>query len=263
MIYLKELEEIRSKINSIDNEIVRLFEKRMDLVVEVAAVKKELCLPILHLDREKEVLDRVTDEVNKDLYLEPTRELFMEIMKLSRGIQIKKLFPNNIVLIGFMGTGKSTIGESLSAILSMELIDTDHMIEKKLGMRIADVFESKGEAYFREIERQVIKELELQKNIIISCGGGVVLNKENVISLRKNGKIVWLNAKPEIIYERIKEDVTRPLIKFKSSNQIKELMNQRKDIYEQSSDIEINTNYKGVKDICNEVIAKIYNTTQE
>src|SRR3972149_7672422 len=113
---------------------------------------------------------------------------------------------SNIVLVGFMGTGKSVVGKKLAKVLKRELVDTDKLIEKKAGKPIPDIFSENGEPYFRELESKVIEDISKKEKCIIITGGGVVLREENITNLKKNGVIICLNASPKIIYERVKHD---------------------------------------------------------
>ncbi len=158
-----------------------------------------------------------------------------------------------------MGVGKSSVGKKLSKKKKKKKIDTDAMIEEKMGMSITDIFEKQGEEFFRKIERNVIKELSTIDNTILSCGGGVVLDKENVINLKKNGRIILLQAEPTTIYERIKQDNTRPILNgAKSLENIKELLKRRDTAYKGSADIIIKTDNQTLEEISTEIIVKLY-----
>jgi len=118
----------------------------------------------------------------------------------------------NIVLTGFMGTGKTVIGKLLAKKLSWEYIDTDELIEKRENMKISEIFAIKGEPYFRKIESEIIKEVSKKDKCVISTGGGVVLKEENMNELEKNGIIINLSASPDKIFERTSLDKSRPLL---------------------------------------------------
>ena len=119
----------------------------------------------------------------------------------------------NVILIGFMGCGKSTVGIKLSYRLRRSLLDTDKIIEKEENRTISDIFVTDGEGYFRDLETQCLKKLiQTEKNQIISVGGGLPIRKENHTLLKELGTVVYLRAKPETIYERLKHDTTRPLL---------------------------------------------------
>lgn len=161
----------------------------------------------------------------------------------------------NIVLIGFMGTGKSTISAYLSEQFGMEAIDMDQVISEREGMPISRIFEIHGEEYFRNAETNLLKELQTKKNVVISCGGGTPLREENVVEMKKNGKVVLLTAKPETIFERVKNNHDRPLLENnKSVEFIEELMLKRKDKYIAAADVIIETDNKEKQQICHELI---------
>ncbi len=141
----------------------------------------------------------------------------------------------NIVLTGFMGTGKTAVGRELARMLDMKLIDIDTEIELSQKMTINDIFKNYGEGQFRDIETEMIRKISEEKNIIISTGGGAVLKQENMDILRKNGIIFCLNAAPETILERTGRSDDRPLLKVEDPMiKIKELLNYRKPFYEKA-----------------------------
>ncbi len=165
----------------------------------------------------------------------------------------------NIVLIGFMGTGKSTVGRALAGKLEMDCLDTDAMIEAKMGIAISDIFEKHGEAYFRELERQTVEVISGLSSTVILCGGGVVLNNSNVVNLRKNGKLVLLKAEPETIIARLYEDETRPLLKGRLNLEgLQEMLKQRNSYYNAAADIVVNTDGKSVDSITAEIISSLF-----
>ncbi len=140
-----------------------------------------------------------------------------------------------IYLIGFMGVGKSTVGRELSERLEYELIDTDELIEEKEGLSISSIFEKKGEAYFRSLETETVKELSSCDNIVVSCGGGIIKNEENVRLMKESGKVILLTATPEVIYERVKDSTARPLLEGRKSVEgISDLLDERKMLYERA-----------------------------
>lgn len=171
---------------------------------------------------------------------------------------VKYISDENIVLIGFMATGKTTIGKELSNTLDRKLIDTDKRIEEKAGMTIGEIFEKHGEKHFRALENQVIKEVSGLEKLIISCGGGVALDPENIKNLGQKGKIVLLEADPKTIRNRIKNNKNRPLLNEKNSiENIKKIMDQRKDLYLQAADIIIDTRTKSILAIRDEILEEL------
>ncbi len=174
----------------------------------------------------------------------------------------KELFSMNIILIGFRGTGKSTVGELLSKRMERDFIDSDKYIESSTGKTIKCIFEEDGEKEFREIESIVITKLSKMDNMIISAGGGVILRNDNVRNLKKNGFLVLLEAAPEIIYERVTQDEKttqqRPsLTNKKPLDEINHLIEQRELAYKNAADYTINTSYVSCEDIVNEITTVI------
>ena len=147
-------------------------------------------------------------------------------------------FDFNIFLIGFMGSGKSTIARQLKKELGMELVEMDQRIVDEQGMSINEIFAQKGEDGFRDIESQLVVDLGKQEASIISCGGGVVIRQQNVENMKKSGKIVFLTATPETILERVKNGTDRPLLNGNMNvPYIKDMMDKRRDFYEGAADI--------------------------
>ena len=160
----------------------------------------------------------------------------------------------NIVLTGFMGTGKTTIGKELSKRLHMTLVDIDAAIEKEQKIKINDIFRIYGEPYFRDIETDMIKKLSREKNIIISTGGGAVLRDENMEALKENGIIFCLNASTETIMERTCRSEDRPLLKVENPKEkISELLSFRRPFYEKAG-IMIETDRKTPLEIVEEIM---------
>lgn len=144
----------------------------------------------------------------------------------------------NIVLIGFMGSGKSRVAASLVNHLKRELVSTDRLIEERASKTIDAIFKAHGEVYFRNLESEIVEEVSHREGIIIDCGGGVVLRKENLQHLKSNGIVFYLQASPEVIYERIKHEKHRPLLNVPDPlGCIKELYNQRLPLYNQADHI--------------------------
>ena len=167
----------------------------------------------------------------------------------------------NIVLIGFRGTGKSTVGKLLANRLERDFIDSDKYIEDSAGKTIKHIFEGDGEEGFRKIETDVIAKLSRMDNKIIAVGGGAILRKDNVRNLKDNGFLVLLEATLEIIHKRITQDEKtqqRPsLTDKKPLDEIKHLLEQREHPYKNAADYIINTSYGACEDIVNEIIATI------
>jgi shikimate kinase len=163
----------------------------------------------------------------------------------------------NIVLTGFMGTGKTEVGKILSQRLGYVLVDVDAEIERQQGMKITEIFKKYGESRFREIEADVIKRISERQGLIISTGGGAVLRQENMDNLRKKGVIVCLSASPETILARTCNSDDRPLLQVEDPlKRIKELLEFRKPYYEKA-DIMIDTERKSPIEVAEEIIQSI------
>lgn len=173
--------------------------------------------------------------------------------------EVKRLFHKNIMLIGFMGTGKSTVSSYLSKWLDMEEVDLDAMIVTNAGKSIPEIFEEHGEAYFRDLETKTLLEVQKREQLIVSCGGGIVLRDENVSAMKEHGKVVLLTATPETVYERVKDSKNRPILNDNMNVEyIAQLMEKRRERYLQSADIIIATDNKSVKQISEEMIQKLF-----
>lgn len=163
----------------------------------------------------------------------------------------------NIVLVGFMGTGKSAVGRRLSKMLNMTYVSTDDLIEAKEGCAITEIFAKSGEPHFRKVEKEVIKEVSGLENSVIAAGGGVVLDPENIATLKKNGVLFCLNAAPEVIYMRTKKYKHRPLLNGPDPvKKIKELLNVRQELYKKA-DHQIDTSEKSVTEIAREICSVV------
>lgn len=159
----------------------------------------------------------------------------------------------NIVLIGFMGTGKTTIATTLARNLDLNYISTDDLIEKREKRTINEIFERSGEKYFREVESSLAHELGGVEDSVIDCGGGIVLKEENIVNLKLNGIVIALTAKPEVIYERTRKYKHRPLLNVDDPKlKIRELMVKRAPMYAKA-DYTIDTGELTI----NQVIEKI------
>lgn len=142
----------------------------------------------------------------------------------------------NIVLTGFMGSGKSVVGRKLSNTLSMGFIDTDALIEKDVGSSISKIFKIKGEQYFREAESKAVSLVSLLDQHVIATGGGVPLRKENMDELEKNGTIVFLQVSAEATLKRIGHDMSRPLLQTQDPLETaREIIEKRKKAYSRCS----------------------------
>lgn len=159
----------------------------------------------------------------------------------------------NIVLCGMMGCGKTTVAAELSRLTGMEQTDTDAEIVNEYG-RIADIFEKYGEARFREIETQTVARISSRDNIIIATGGGCVLNSANVEYLKRNGKIFFLQTRPETLIKRVEGDTERPLLAGGAEKRINELLPARTPKYLAAADYVVDTDGAEPEEIALKII---------
>ena len=166
---------------------------------------------------------------------------------------------NNIILIGFMGSGKSTVGLLLAQKLQWTFLDTDQMVEQKEMKKISVIFEEHGEAYFRDLETLCLKELDNgSERQIISVGGGLPLRSENREMLKKIGKVIYLQAKPETIYARLKYNRERPLLQGDHPEEkIKTLLAQREEFYLEAADVVIDVDNLSHEEVIDAVEEKL------
>lgn len=164
----------------------------------------------------------------------------------------------NIVLIGFMGTGKSAVGTRLAQRLRREFVDMDREIEHITNMTVAEIFRRHGELRFRSEERLMSKKLSERSGLVIATGGGVVLCQENIEQFKDNGILVCLDALPEDIFQRVnRKKGTRPLIKKGTTvEDIRALLEQREPFYA-CADIRVNTSEKEMDEVVREIIEKL------
>jgi len=150
--------------------------------------------------------------------------------------------PENIVLIGFMGSGKSTIGRLVGRRLRFQFLDTDHLVADRARMTIPEIFEKHGEEYFRERETSVLSSLLGVKRHVFATGGGIVTLPRNLPLLRSLGLVVLLSADPEEIYRRVSRNADRPLLQVENPKErVLEMMAARRASYEEAAQFEVNT----------------------
>ncbi|HHT97268.1 MAG TPA: YqeG family HAD IIIA-type phosphatase [Clostridiales bacterium] len=162
----------------------------------------------------------------------------------------------NIVLIGFMGSGKTSVAKALAQKLDFNFLDTDLLIEEGEKTTINEIFSNKGPDYFRQLETDLLIELNSNiKKTVLSTGGGIILKKKNVKILKQTGKIIYLDASVETIIKRLDGDDTRPLLADENKEaKIQEILNDRISIYKNAADFTIDTNNKTIADIINIII---------
>jgi shikimate kinase len=160
----------------------------------------------------------------------------------------------NLAIIGFMGTGKTSAGRLVAEQLHFEFLDTDELIQARTGRTIADIFARNGEAEFRALERQMVAELAGRTRTVISTGGGLPANPENLTALKLHALVVCLWASPEKIWERVRNQSHRPLLHDPDpQGKIRELLDVRGPFYKQA-DVLINTDLRSAREVAQQII---------
>jgi shikimate kinase len=164
----------------------------------------------------------------------------------------------NVALVGFMGTGKSTVGRHVAQELGFEFIDTDLLIENRLGVSISDVFARHGESVFRKFEHEVVLDLAYKNNLIIATGGGLVTYPGNIESLKTHALVICLWASADEIWERVKDHNHRPLLQTPDPmGKIQSLLAIREPFYREA-DVLIHTGLRSVREVAQQVIHHFY-----
>jgi len=165
----------------------------------------------------------------------------------------------NIALIGFMGAGKTAVGQLLAKKLNRKFIELDLLIEHQAGKSIPEFFQQEGEIAFRELEIEVTKQIAREENSVIACGGGLVLNKINIDRLKNESAIVYLTASPGVILKRVSgEEGQRPLLEVDNpALTISELLKFRKPFYERAAYITIDTSKLDIDSVVEQIINKL------
>ncbi|MCF2682581.1 shikimate kinase [Faecalicatena contorta] len=255
---MNDLEMYREQLALCDDKIIDALAERNAIVEKIMAYKEEYGMAILQPQQEKKQKNRLEEKLADNKYKEEIFDVFRCILRNSKRIQARKLFDYNIVLIGFMGAGKSTISDYLSTMFDMEIVEMDQVIAEREEMSIPDIFSTYGEEYFRDLETNLLIEMQDRKNTVISCGGGAALRERNVEEMKKNGRVVLLTASPEVVYERVKDSNDRPVLNGRKNVEgIAELMEQRREKYEAAADIVINTDHKTVLQVCEELVQSL------
>lgn len=161
---------------------------------------------------------------------------------------------DNIILIGMMGSGKSTLSHQLSVMTGYQIVDTDDIIEKNENLKISEIFTKYGESYFRNLEYQFLKDNSFSKSIV-STGGGMILNQENCDRLRESGQVIYLKGDLETLYNRLTTQTgNRPLLdKEKLKNQLISLLEARENLYENTAHHVVCIDGKTSEAICREI----------
>lgn len=255
-----QLELLREKLEQCDEIILDALLMRNGIVEDIMAFKEEKNIPILQPEQEARQEAWLQKKMEGRRHKKEVEDVFFQIRQNSKQIQARRLFNYNIVLIGFMGAGKSTISDYLRTAFAMEVVEMDQIISERQGMSISDIFETYGEEYFRDLETSLLIEMQSRTNVVISCGGGVPMRERNVVEMKKNGKVVLLTARPETILERVRDNHDRPLLEGnKNVEFIAGLMEKRCRKYEAAADVIIETDGKNELEICEELVQRILN----
>ena len=252
---MNQLEVLRESLGQCDEIILDALLMRNRIVEDIMVYKEANDLPVLQPEQEAKQKGWLEARMEGRRHKKEVNDVFASITQNSKRIQSRNLFNYNIFLIGFMGAGKSTISDYLKNALAMDVVEMDQCIVERQGMSISDIFETYGEEYFRELETNLLIEMQSRSNVVVSCGGGVPMRERNVAEMKKNGRVVLLTAKPETILDRVKDSHDRPLIENnKTVPFIADLMSKRREKYEAAADIIIETDGKSELEICEELI---------
>ena len=226
---MNQLEVLRESLGQCDEIILDALLMRNRIVEDIMVYKEAHDLPVLQPEQEAKQKGWLEARMEGRRHKKEVNDVFASITQNSKRIQSRNLFNYNIFLIGFMGAGKSTISDYLKNALAMDVVEMDQCIVERQGMSISDIFETYGEEYFRELETNLLIEMQSQSNVVVSCGGGVPMRERNVVEMKKNGRVVLLTAKPETILERVKDNHDRPLLENnKTVPFIADLMEKRR-----------------------------------
>lgn len=161
---------------------------------------------------------------------------------------------HNIYLVGFMGTGKTAVGKELAKKKKWQFVDLDGLIELKEKCTITDIFAQNGEPYFRKLEKETLKEISQEKGFVVACGGGIVIDKDNIKRMKKTGVIICLTATPEVILKRTSRYTHRPLLNVdRPEKKIEELLKFRAPFYAQA-DKTIDTSKISIKEVVSRIL---------
>jgi len=254
----KKLSIMREDLGQCDEIILSALLMRNRIVEDIMSYKEKHDLPILQPEQEERQRIWLESRLEGKRHSKEIISVFKSINKNSKRIQARKLFRYNLVLIGFMGAGKTTMSDYFSTMFAMDSVEMDQVIARREGMTIPDIFEVHGEEYFRNCETDLLIEMQSRKNTVISCGGGVPMRDRNVAEMKKNGRVILLTATPETILERVKDDHSRPLLENnKNIPFIQSLMDKRRDKYEAAADIIVPTDGRSIQDIGEEIISRL------
>lgn len=163
----------------------------------------------------------------------------------------------NIYFVGFMGTGKTVVGKEIARLKKLQFVDLDDLIELKEKRAISDIFAKDGEPYFRKVEKQVLKQVSKEKKFVVACGGGIVLDKDNIKLMKETGTMVCLTATPEVILKRISGSSHRPLLNVKDPKKRIDLLLKMRAPYYAEANKTIDTSKLSVKQVVDKILKSI------
>ena len=223
------LKEYRAALDAIDDRIIAAFSERMDLVDAIGAWKKTQHLDAFDPDREAQMLDRLCAKVPENRK-DAVKALYAAILAISKAQQ--RFQNTNIVLIGMPGSGKTSVARHLSVLLDRPIASTDEEAERRIGGTTESLFRTQGEAAFRAIETEVVRDLSSVWGSVIATGGGTVLSEDNRRILRENSRIYYIKRPLDEL-----DTAGRPLSQGEGA--LARLYEQRRGIYEGFSDVQI------------------------
>ncbi|MDD4000980.1 MAG: shikimate kinase [Bacilli bacterium] len=261
---MENLDEIRKKIDECDRLIISKLRERFNEVEKVLRIKKAQGLPLFDRKREDEIINNI--HLMDEKYSDEIADIYRQIMKSSRKKQGKELLSKKLFIIGYMGSGKSTVALELAQLTGFDIIDTDKKIEAKTNMKVSTIFEKAGENYFRDLETILLKEIREEDHVIVSCGGGMILRDENIKIMKEMGKVIFLNGSIKTLLDRIRYDKNRPILTAMfhyndleeselDEYEIFELeLNRRMPAYLKAADIVIDVEDKTPEEIAEEIL---------
>jgi Shikimate kinase len=253
-----KLQESRQKIDAINKQMIRLFEERLNIVVEIAKYKEEHQMQIHDVEREQEILEAAAQALTNPELGDYAKEFMGEVMRICKEYE-KNHIHQHIFLIGMPGAGKTTIGKALAQALGLEFFDVDTEIQERTGKSIQNIIIHDGEDDFHKLEFEVIQDLVSHKKAsVIATGGGTVLFDETVALMRESGYVVLIQRDVKQILDDLDMEI-RPLLK-ESIEYIFRLYEERQPIYERVSHIKIE-NISNVADVVQAVIAALPNAS--
>ena len=210
---MNDLELYREQLAECDDRIIDALVERNSIIEKIMAYKEEYGIPILQPQQEKKQQRQIKEKLQDNRYEKEIEDVFHCIVRNSKRIQAKIILLTTLSLIGFMGPEKVRYSRVFKkSVFTMHVVEMDQLIAEREDMSIPDIFATYGEEYFRNLETNLLIEMQATKNTIVSCGGGAALREQNVKEMKKNGKVVLLTAAPETILNRVKDSDERPLL---------------------------------------------------